>query len=159
MSARTVSTAGAAGAGVCAAGPAGSAPEPADAAVDGAAEPPWDWDAGTCGCWLAGAGLGWDAYGHMPGDPMAPGEDPADHGTPLPTTLPPQQELTFGQHYSGSPFLGTVGTLPPGQGGFNPGGFMYMWHSHAEKELCNFDIFPGGLLTMALVIPGAGMGM
>jgi len=61
--------------------------------------------------------------------------------------------LTFGQMFSGSPFLGSVGTLPPGEGGFNPGGFMFMWHSHNEKEIINNNIFPGGMLTMALVIP------
>jgi hypothetical protein len=26
-----------------------------------------------------------------------------------------------------------------------------MWHSHSEKELLNFDIFPGGMLTMLVV--------
>ena len=26
-----------------------------------------------------------------------------------------------------------------------------MWHSHNEKEIVNFDIFPGGLLTMMAV--------
>ncbi len=44
------------------------------------------------------------------------------------------------------------GNLPPGDGGFNPNnGYMYMWHSHNEKEICNNDIFPGGMLTMAMV--------
>ncbi|OGW46974.1 MAG: hypothetical protein A2078_11245 [Nitrospirae bacterium GWC2_57_9] len=76
----------------------------------------------------------------------------ADHGKPFPVTLPHQQELTFGMFYGGSPFLGALGSLPPGEGGFNPnGGFFYMWHSHSEKELTNFDIFPGGMLTMMLV--------
>lgn len=76
----------------------------------------------------------------------------ADHGKPFPVTLPASQELTFGQFFSGSPFLGALGSLPPGEGGFNPnGGFYYMWHSHSEKELTNFDIFPGGMLTLMLV--------
>jgi hypothetical protein len=26
-----------------------------------------------------------------------------------------------------------------------------MWHSHNEKEIVNFDIFPGGMLTMLLI--------
>ncbi len=30
---------------------------------------------------------------------------------------------------------------------------MYMWHSHNEKEIVNNNIFPGGMLTMVLVIP------
>lgn len=99
-----------------------------------------------------GEKLGWDMYGHAPGDPMEPGEYAPDHGKPFPVVLPGTQELTFGQFYSGSPFLGAMGALPPGEGGFNPnGGFLYMWHSHAEKEIVNNDIFPGGMLTMMLI--------
>lgn len=124
-----------------------------------------------------GEKLGWDVYGHAhdidangdgdladAGDidhngngiidvvPMAEGEYAGDHGKPFPVKLPGDQDLTFGQMYSGSPFLGQVGSLPPGEGGFNPvGGFMYMWHSHNEKELCNNNIFGGGMLTFFLV--------
>jgi hypothetical protein len=101
-----------------------------------------------------GAGLGWDMYGHLPGDPMEPGEDPDDHGKPFPVTLPAEKDLTFGAFYSGSPFLGNADPLPPGQGGLNRNaGFFYMWHSHNEKEMVNFDIFPGGLMTMLIVEP------
>jgi hypothetical protein len=28
-----------------------------------------------------------------------------------------------------------------------------MWHSHTEKEITNFDIFPGGMMTMLIVEP------
>ena len=53
---------------------------------------------------------------------------------------------------SGSPFLGSSGSLPPGQGGLNPnGGYFFMWHSHTEKEMTNYDIFPGGMMTMLIV--------
>jgi hypothetical protein len=97
--------------------------------------------------------LGWDVYGHTStNDMMAPFEYAPDHGKPFPVTLPNDQQLTFGQHYSGSPFLGTSGNLPPGDVGFNPnGGYMFMWHSHNEKEICNNNIFPGGMLTMAMI--------
>ncbi|MFZ5998023.1 MAG: multicopper oxidase domain-containing protein [Nitrospirota bacterium] len=114
---------------------------------------------------------GWDIYGTGPdrehtcngipvtaANPASPGFDPVtqeycpDHGKPFPVALPNQQDLTFGQFFSGSPFLGTLGQLPPGQGGFNPnGGYMFMWHSHSEKELTNNDIFPGGMLTMMII--------
>lgn len=80
----------------------------------------------------------------------------ADHGTPIPVTLPGNQDVTFGGWYQGSPFLGSVplGGLPPGQGGLNPtGAFVFMWHSHTEKELTNYDIFPGGMMTMLFVEP------
>lgn len=101
-----------------------------------------------------GHGLGWDMYGHSPEDPMEMGEDPNDHGKPFPVIIPEQQDLTFGDMYSGSPFLGVAGDLPPGHPGLNEAaGFFYMWHSHNEKEMVNNDIFPGGLMTMLLVLP------
>lgn len=118
-----------------------------------------------------GKGLGWDMYGDPTdpdyahtcnGDPVNPsaGFDPVtheycpDHGKPLPVVLPESLDLTFGGFYSGSPFLGALGSLPPGEGGLNPNaGFTYMWHSHNEKEMTNFDIFPGGMMTMLLIEP------
>ena len=78
----------------------------------------------------------------------------AEHGVAIPVQLPAQQDLTFGQFYSGSPFLGSAVALPPGEGGFNPAsGYFYMWHSHNEKELTVNDIFPGGMMSMFLVVP------
>jgi FtsP/CotA-like multicopper oxidase with cupredoxin domain len=101
-----------------------------------------------------GAGLGWDVYGHEPGDPPAPNEYLPDHGKPFPVILPEAQDLTFGGFWSGSPFLGTEDALPPGEGGMNPtSGYVYMWHSHTEKEMVNNDIFPGGMMTMLVVVP------
>ena len=118
-----------------------------------------------------GEKLNWDIYGTGPDwehscngisvndpNPASAGYDPEtqeycpDHGKPFPTVLPEKQDLAFGGWYGGSPFLGTTGDLPPGEGGLNPnGGFSYMWHSHTEKELTNFDIFPGGMLTMLII--------
>ncbi|GAB4264790.1 MAG: hypothetical protein Kow0092_16660 [Deferrisomatales bacterium] len=129
-----------------------------------------------------GAEMGWDIYGtpadgrpaHTCGDPACPdgnadGFDDGtgapcfdaatheycpDHGKPFPVVLPGLQDLAFGGFWSGSPFLGTEGALPPGEGGLNPNSaFTFMWHSHTEKELINFDIFPGGMLTMLFVEP------
>lgn len=110
-----------------------------------------------------GERLGWDAFGHVDPDGLGrtgaacpaaqeAGEHEPDHCKPFPVVLPSQQELTFGPWYSGSPFLGSAGVLPPGEGGLNPNsGFFFMWHSHNEKEITNFDIFPGGMLTMFVV--------
>lgn len=81
----------------------------------------------------------------------------ADHNDPtkpFPVTLPGASELTFGAWWSGSPFLGDLGELPPGEGGLNPfAGYFFVWHSHAEKELTTFDIFPGGSLSAVVVLP------
>ncbi len=72
----------------------------------------------------------------------------------LPVVLPEKQDLTFGGWWSGSPFMGNIEPLPPGEGGLNPnGGYFFMWHSHTEKELTNYDIFPGGMLSMMVVEP------
>jgi hypothetical protein len=112
-------------------------------------------------------GLGWDIYGaplsQFPHDcngagpdniDPATGEDCNYHGVEIPVTLPELQDLTFGGWYSGSPFLGQFGALPPGEGGLNAnGGLFFMWHSHNEKELTNFDIFPGGMLTFVIIEP------
>jgi hypothetical protein len=114
-----------------------------------------------------GKDIGWDVYGTGPGHAHTCGpvvdaegldvttrEFCGDHGKPIPVSLPDQLSLTFGSFYSGSPFLGTLGLLPPGQGGFNPNaGYTYMWHSHTEKEITNYDIFPGGMMTMLIVEP------
>jgi len=69
-------------------------------------------------------------------------------------TLPTRDSLTYGPFYSGSPFLGGGGALPPGDPGLNAnGGFFYMWHSHTEKELTTNDIWPGGLVSFMIVEP------
>ena len=101
-----------------------------------------------------GEKLGWDIYGHDVNDPMQPNEYAPDHGKPFPVTLPDKKDLTFGPSYSGSPFLGLQGDLPPGEGGFNVNaGYFFMWHSHNEKEIVNYDIFPGGMMTMLIIEP------
>jgi hypothetical protein len=120
-----------------------------------------------------GQGLGWDIYGTVAQNPHtcipdANGFDagdasiprPAtrewceDHNKPIPVDLPQQQNVAFGGFWSGSPYLGVFGALPPGEGGLNPNsGFTFMWHSHTEVELTNDDIFPGGLMTMLVVEP------
>ncbi len=130
-------------------------------APGGSYEGIWSW---------TGAELGWDMYGHTGSETgvCEPGPAPPstivngfdintreyclDHGKPLPVVLPNAQQLTFGGFYSGSPFLASEGSLPPGEGGNNPSaGYAFMWHSHNEKELTNNDIFPGGLMTIMIV--------
>lgn len=108
-----------------------------------------------------GKGLGFDIYGHAPGDPMQPFESLADHGKPFPQvapgvtlTLPNVLDRTDGEGYSGSPFLGQSEAPRPGQIQQNLfGGYFHMWHSHTERELTNDDIFPGGMMTMVIIEP------
>ncbi len=113
-----------------------------------------------------GERLGWDIYGtdaahaHDCVDTTGDGFDDttheycADHGKPIPVELPQELTLTYGGFYSGSPFLGNAESLPVGEGGMNPSsGYVYMWHSHNEKEMVNYDIFPGGMMTMLIVVP------
>jgi FtsP/CotA-like multicopper oxidase with cupredoxin domain len=114
-----------------------------------------------------GRNLGWDVYGD-PNDPLtahtctpnAQGFDPvtsewcADHGKPFPVLLPGQQDLDAGPFFSGSPFLGQKGPLPPGKGTMNmDGSFFQIFHSHSEKEMTTNDVFPGGMMTFIVVVP------
>ena len=123
----------------------------------------WEW---------TGKDLGWDIYAHntsgdtvgckdTDGDGFADPADPgdaepwewcADHGAPIPVTLPDLSSLVFGGYWSGSPYMGDLGSLPPGEGGLNPdAGFTFIWHSHTERELVNNDLFPGGMMTFMIV--------
>ena len=73
-----------------------------------------------------------------------------------PTNFSPDPLVfTFGQWFSGSPYLGSSEPLPPAEVSLNVGGVSYyfMWHSHAEREIINFNTFPGGMLSMAGIIP------
>ncbi|RMH16013.1 MAG: multicopper oxidase family protein [Gammaproteobacteria bacterium] len=115
-----------------------------------------------------GKDLGWDMYGHTAADNVPcndtdgdgynddpagePGEYCADHNKAIPVQLPDLNVMAFGGFYGGSPYLGNLGSLPPGEGGLNPNaGFAYMWHSHAERELTNYNVYPGGMLTMLII--------
>lgn len=111
-----------------------------------------------------GKGLNWDIYGARcaegvpPSDatcpPLQPFQDPTDRGKPLPTTLPSALELASGDMYSGSPFLGSTGNLPVGAGRLGTGGsYFHMIHSHNEREIINYGIFPGGMMTMIVIEP------
>jgi manganese oxidase len=122
----------------------------------------WTWSGRKLGWDIYGTGPGYDhtCNGHTVADGTMADFDPVtreycpDHGKALPVTLPGVAELTLGGYWSGSPYMGDVGDLPPGEGGLNPnGGYFFVWHSHAEKELTTFDIFPGGSLSAMVVLP------
>ncbi len=72
----------------------------------------------------------------------------------LPVHLPGLQDLAIGGFWSGSPYLGRAGAVPPGEGGLNPwNGFTFPWHSHHEVEVVNNDVFPGGNFSVFVVVP------
>jgi manganese oxidase len=108
-----------------------------------------------------GKNIGWDIYGTGNSHtctPDAAGYDTttrewcADHGKPFPVTLPNQQDVQFGEYYSGSPYLGTFGVLPQGHPGLNEnGGYFHIWHSHNEKEITTNNVFPGGMKTFLII--------
>lgn len=116
-----------------------------------------------------GKDLGWDIYGHTAAndppcrDANGDGYDDddaggnkwewcADHTKPIPVTLPNINVVEIGESYSGSPFLGALGSLPPGGLRLNQSGaYTFMWHSHAEREMTNNDVFPGGMMTMLII--------
>jgi hypothetical protein len=99
-----------------------------------------------------GEKLGWDVYGHQAGDPLEPNEYAPDHGKPFPVKLPHIQDVFLGDVWSGSPFLGQAGLTPPSHVLFNPAGaYFHMFHSHADKELTAFDVFPSGIMTFIMI--------
>jgi FtsP/CotA-like multicopper oxidase with cupredoxin domain len=91
----------------------------------------------------------------------------ADHNKPIPITPPDPQIVANGLWYGGTPYLGLTTVplnggspqflstpLPPGANIQNStGGYAFMWHSHAERELTSNDVFPGGMLMMLVVQP------
>jgi manganese oxidase len=115
-----------------------------------------------------GKGIGWDIYGSAAINPHlcnglsvpSAGFDPVtkewcpDHYKPIPVIIPGPLDLSFGETYGGSPYLGLLGSLPQGHPGSNTtGGYFHMWHSHNEREITNDDIFPGGMMTMLVIEP------
>lgn len=115
-----------------------------------------------------GQNIGWDIYGtgdNHQCNPDASQFDPTthewcpDHGKPFPVVLPNQQDVQFGEYYSGSPYLGKFGVLPQGHPGLNEhGGYFHIWHSHNEKEITTNNVFPGGMKTFLIIeAPGVAI--
>lgn len=107
-----------------------------------------------------GKGVGWDIYGTDNAHtcvPDASGFSPthewcADHGKAFPVILPNQQDVAYGEYYSGSPYLGKFGVLPQGHPGLSEnGGYFHIWHSHNEKEITTNNVFPGGMKTFLII--------
>jgi manganese oxidase len=119
-----------------------------------------------------GEKLGWDIYGTpadgMPAHTARTPRRRTATATRTPTTrrsgAPTTASLPGGAAREPEPGLrrlvvrqplhGRRRAPAPGRGRPQPvGGFFFMWHSHTEKELTNFDIFPGGMLSMMVIEP------
>jgi manganese oxidase len=117
-----------------------------------------------------GKGIGWDIYGTEAINPHTCTPDAngyhsvatdknyrewcGDHDKAIPVIIPGQLDISYGEHYGASPFLGMTGSLPQGHPGLNTtGGYYHMFHSHNEKEVTTDNIFPGGMMTMLIIEP------
>lgn len=73
---------------------------------------------------------------------------------PVPVTIPDVANQTIGMFYSGSPYLGVMGPMPPGMSTLNQCGEYYIIsHNHALFQLNAWDMTMGGQITYLRVDP------
>jgi len=73
---------------------------------------------------------------------------------PVPVTVPQVANQNFGMFYSGSPYLGTSGTLPPGASTKNQCGEYYIIsHNHALYQITSWGVTMTGPITYMRVDP------
>jgi FtsP/CotA-like multicopper oxidase with cupredoxin domain len=73
---------------------------------------------------------------------------------PVPVTIPQVSNQEFGMFYSGSPYLGQIGTLPPGASTLNECGEYYIIsHNHALFQITSWGVNLTGPITYLRVDP------
>jgi FtsP/CotA-like multicopper oxidase with cupredoxin domain len=73
---------------------------------------------------------------------------------PVPVTIPQVNNQEFGMFYSGSPYLGKTGTLPPGASTLNEcGEFYIISHNHALYQITSWGVNMSGPITYVRVDP------
>ncbi len=73
---------------------------------------------------------------------------------PIPDPVPPVSDLVFGMWWSGSPYLGEMGPMPPGMMTLNQCGEYYLIaHNHALYQLDGWDVPMAGMGTFIRVDP------
>jgi hypothetical protein len=73
---------------------------------------------------------------------------------PVPVTIPQVNNQEFGMFYSGSPYLGTMGPLPPGASTLNQCGEYYIIsHNHALYQITSWGVNMTGPITYLRVDP------
>jgi FtsP/CotA-like multicopper oxidase with cupredoxin domain len=73
---------------------------------------------------------------------------------PVPVTVPQVNNQEFGMFYSGSPYLGEMGTLPPGASTLNScGEYWIISHNHALYQITSWGVNLTGPITYMRVDP------
>jgi hypothetical protein len=73
---------------------------------------------------------------------------------PVPVTIPQVNNQEFGIFYSGSPYLGQTGPLPPGASTLNTCGEYYVIsHNHALFQMSSWGVNATGPITYVRVDP------
>ncbi len=73
---------------------------------------------------------------------------------PVPVTIPQVNNQEFGMFYSGSPYLGKTGPLPPGASTLNDcGEFYIISHNHALYQITSWGVNMSGPITYVRVDP------
>jgi FtsP/CotA-like multicopper oxidase with cupredoxin domain len=73
---------------------------------------------------------------------------------PVPVTIPQVNNQEFGMFYSGSPYLGVTGPLPPGASTLNTCGEYYIIsHNHALFQITSWGVNLSGPITYVRVDP------
>jgi Multicopper oxidase len=77
-----------------------------------------------------------------------------DQYKPVPVVVPAVNNQVFGQFYSGSPYLGKSGTLPPGMATLNQcGEFYVIAHNHALYQITSWGVTMTGPITYMRIDP------
>lgn len=116
---------------------------------------------------LQGAG-GQDASFEKFSIPISPGQtwdvtfvwkdaenwDPATNKIEDVVTIPQQQNLAYGQYFSGSPYLGSNGQVPIGAENYNQcGEYYHVAHNHALQAITAWGVTMSGQLTYTRIDP------
>jgi FtsP/CotA-like multicopper oxidase with cupredoxin domain len=81
-------------------------------------------------------------------------ENYSEATNPVPVTIPQVNNQEFGMFYSGSPYLGQTGTLPPGASTLNQCGEYYIIaHNHALFQITSWGVNMTGPITYVRVDP------
>jgi FtsP/CotA-like multicopper oxidase with cupredoxin domain len=71
-----------------------------------------------------------------------------------PQFIPQPQDTTFGQYFSGNPYLGTQSTLPAGTENYNQcGEYFHVAHSHDLHQLTDWGATMSGMATYVRIDP------